>query len=121
MVEELTPQALASALLVIVVFAPLLALALALLLLALYRRAVLRAMGRSATPSTTPIPAAAIEPANPGAAIADPGLHASLLRRRRGAIARLCAAGLAYALTVALAAVIANESMRTPIGFVVAA
>ena len=120
MIEALTPLGLAYALWFIVLLAPLLALALALLLLALYRRAVLRAMSRSATPSATPHPAAT-ERANAAAPVADPGLHASLLSGRRRAIARICLAGLAYALTVAVAAAIANESMRTPLGFALAA
>ena len=121
MIEELTSQVLLMGLLFVVFLAPPLALAIGLVLLALYRRAVVAAMARPAKGSAPltagPDPSPRVEPVGAGDASGlDGELPAALLRDRKRAIVRVCVAGVAYAATIAVALIVAMESMRTPLG-----
>jgi hypothetical protein len=108
MIEELTPQIIASSLLLIIVIAPILTLLLSTLLLWGYRRAVARAMGTAgefeAWAPGTPTEHAAPTPP-PLAAVSDPtDLYRVAIGGPRHYLICYVVAGLAYAAIFALAA-----------------
>jgi hypothetical protein len=124
-IQELTPQLLSLGIMAVVLLAPPLTLLLSALLLWRYRRTVLQAMAISAVPGQAEAASQASVPTPPSQVAtrgADQGsaLSRRLLRAPRDAAARVLTAGLAYALSVALALVLGYAPMRSLTGFALA-
>lgn len=112
MIEELTPQVLMSAMVLVIVVSPCLTLAISMLLLWLYRRAVARAMAKTAGFDTTAaangssgrFPSGAQEPRIRAGGARVANLYRRAMRAPWHNAARYAVAGLAFAFVLAAAA-----------------
>lgn len=117
MIEELTPQLLAVALILVIGVASLLSVVISAVLLTTYRHSVVTAMGRASAAGLTHGEVTAVLPGAPVAAVdgpvAEDGGYDLAVRRARFAVLRTATSGGALMLVFTLAAMIAFAELRS--------